>query len=174
MLSCCALRVGGERPVLLQGSMGSNYRGSIQLTNPSADRNPDAKVHPDLGVAGRTIGISRDRLIGDDGMEERVRIVNHAERELAFTVELELGSDAADIFEVRGYPRPERGTLLPIALTLDPGHVPLRRARRDAPLDPRGVLGRRRGIRPDRPAIRRRGPPGRLDPVPLGRPAVAR
>src|SRR6185295_6385666 len=83
LLSCCALRVGGERPVMLQGSMGGNFRGSIQLTNPSADRNPDAKVHPDLDVAGRTIGISRDRLIGNDGMEERVRIVNHAERELA-------------------------------------------------------------------------------------------
>jgi glycogen debranching enzyme len=117
LLSCCALRVGGVRPVMLNGSMGGNFRGSIQLTNPSADRNPDAKVHPELDVAGRTIGISRDRLIGDDGMEERVRIVNHAERALEFAVELELGCDAADIFEVRGYPRPDRGTLLPIALT---------------------------------------------------------
>lgn len=117
LISCCAIRVGGARPVLLQGSMGANYRGSIQLTNPSADRNPDAKVHPDQDVAGRTIGISRDRMIGADGMEERLRIVNHAERELAFSVELELGSDSADIFEVRGYPRPERGTLLPIAIT---------------------------------------------------------
>jgi hypothetical protein len=37
LLSCCALRVGGIRPVLLQGSMGANFQGSIQLTNPSAD-----------------------------------------------------------------------------------------------------------------------------------------
>jgi glycogen debranching enzyme len=117
VLSCCVLRVGGVRPVLLQGSMGANFRGSIQLTNPSADRNPDAKVHTTEAVAGRTIGISRDRLIGADGLSERVRIVNHAERPLSFPVEIELGSDAADIFEVRGYPRPERGTLLPIALT---------------------------------------------------------
>src|SRR5215211_2686034 len=90
LISCCALRVGGVRPVLLQGSMGANFRGSIQLTNPSADRNPDAKVHPDLDVAGRTVGISRDRLIGEDGMEERVRIVNHASHDLALQVELEL------------------------------------------------------------------------------------
>ena len=117
ILSCCVLRVGGVRPVLLQGSMGANYRGSIQLTNPSVDRNQADKVHPADAVAGRTIGISRDRLIGTDGMVERVRSVNHAERELAFSVELELGADSADIFEVRGYPRPERGTLLPIALT---------------------------------------------------------
>jgi glycogen debranching enzyme len=117
LISCLSLRVGGIRPVLLQGSMGANYRGSIQLTNPSADRNQDAKVHPLDELVGRTIGISRDRLIGSDGMEERVRIVNHAEQELTFTVELELGADCADIFEVRGYPRPKRGSLLPIALT---------------------------------------------------------
>src|SRR5437879_1191229 len=117
LISCCALRVGGERPVLLQGSMGANYRGSIQLTNPSADRNQDAKVHPLDQFVGRTIGVSRDRLIGVGGLEERLRIVNHAEQELAFSVELELGADSADIFEVRGYPRPHRGTLLPIAIT---------------------------------------------------------
>ena len=117
LLSCCVLRVGGTRPVLLQGSMGANFRGSVQLTNPSADRNPDAKVHPGVDIAGRSIGISRDRLIGNDGLSERVRIVNHAERDLEFAVEVELGYDGADIFEVRGYPRPARGTLLPIALT---------------------------------------------------------
>ena len=117
LLSCCALRVGGVRPVVLQASMGGNFRGSVQLTNPSADRNPDAKVHPGLDLAGRTIGISRDRLIGNDGLEEHLAIVNHAEVELAFAVELELGCDAADIFEVRGYPRPDRGSLLPIACT---------------------------------------------------------
>ncbi len=80
LLSCSVLHVGGERPVLLQGSMGGNYRGGIQLTNPSADRNPDMKVHPLDGLVGRTIGISRDRLIGGGALEERLRIVNHADR----------------------------------------------------------------------------------------------
>ena len=117
LLSCCSLRIGGTRPVLLQGSMGANYRGSIQLTNPSADRNPDDKMHQDGQLAGRTLGIARDRLIGVGGMEERLRIVNHAGKELSVPVELELGADDADIFEVRGYPRPKRGTLLPVALT---------------------------------------------------------
>jgi glycogen debranching enzyme len=120
IVSCCSLRVGGTRPVLLQGSMGANYRGSIQLTNPSADRDPSAKTTPDQhSPAGRTLGISRDRLIGVDGMEERVRIVNHTEQELGVPVDLELGTDDADIFEVRGYPRPKRGAQLPIALTHD-------------------------------------------------------
>jgi glycogen debranching enzyme len=116
LLSCSVLRVGGERPVLLQASVGANFRGGIQLTNPSADRNPDEKVHPSDSLIGRTIGISRDRVIGAEGLSERLRLVNHAAVPVTVDVELELGADGADIFEVRGYPRPARGTLLPVAL----------------------------------------------------------
>jgi glycogen debranching enzyme len=117
VLACSVLRVGGSRPVLLQTSVGSNYRGGIQLTNPSADRNPDAKVHATEGLTGRTIGISRERLLGGDGVSERVKIVNHAADAAAVPIELELGADGADIFEVRGYPREGRGRLLPVAVT---------------------------------------------------------
>jgi glycogen debranching enzyme len=117
LLSCLVLRVGGERPVLLQASVGGNYRGGIQMTNPSVDRNPDAKVHPMDELVGRTLGIGRQRIIGSDGLEERLRVVNHASRELTLPVVLGLGTDAADIFEVRGYPRLERGRLLPVAVT---------------------------------------------------------
>jgi glycogen debranching enzyme len=119
LLSCSVLRVGGERPVLLQGSPGGNFRGTIQLTNPSADRNPDAKVHPDDELVGRTIGISRDRLVAAGALEERVRVVNHASRSETITIDLEFGADSADIFEVRGFPRAARGTLLPVAVTPD-------------------------------------------------------
>jgi glycogen debranching enzyme len=120
-LSCSVLRVGGGRPVLLQTSVGGNYRGGIQMTNPAADRNPDMKVHPQLhdDLEGRTIGISRERVIGADGVEERLRIENHADQPSLVPVELELGFDGADIFEVRGYPRPARGRLLPVAVTED-------------------------------------------------------
>ncbi|HEV8281227.1 MAG TPA: glycogen debranching N-terminal domain-containing protein, partial [Candidatus Limnocylindrales bacterium] len=111
------LRVGGVRPVLLQTSVGANYRGGIQMTNPSADRNPDAKTHRVHQLVGRTIGISRDRLIGADGVSERVRIVNHAADPASVPIDLELGADGADIFEVRGYPRKGRGQLLPVAAT---------------------------------------------------------
>jgi glycogen debranching enzyme len=117
LLSCLVLRVGGERPVLLQTSVGGNYRGGIQMTNPSVDRNPDAKVHPMDEIIGRTLGIGRQRVIGSEAMEEHLRVVNHAAHELTLPVVLGLGSDAADIFEVRGYPRLERGRLLPVAVS---------------------------------------------------------
>jgi glycogen debranching enzyme len=87
------------------------------MTNPSADRNPDAKTHRTHQLVGRTIGISRDRLIGADGVSERVRIVNHAADPASVPIDLELGADGADIFEVRGYPRKGRGELLPVAAT---------------------------------------------------------
>ena len=117
VLSCSVLRIGGIRPVLLQTSVGANYRGGIQMTNPSADRNPDAKVHPFDTLVGRTIGISRERLMGADAVSERVKIVNHAANPADVPVDIELGSDGADIFEVRGYPRRSRGRLLPLAVT---------------------------------------------------------
>jgi glycogen debranching enzyme len=117
LLSCSILRVAGERPVVLQTSVGGNYRGGIQLTNPSADRNQDAKVHPLDELVGRTVGISRERLIGGDGMRERLRVVNHGATRLSLPVVLTLGVDGADIFEVRGYPRDGRGRVLPIAAT---------------------------------------------------------
>ena len=52
LLSCSVLRVGGERPVVLQGSTGANYRGVIQLTNPTLDRNPNDKIRPGQEPAG--------------------------------------------------------------------------------------------------------------------------
>jgi glycogen debranching enzyme len=116
LLSCSALRVGGSRPVALQGSTGANYRGVIQLTNPTLDRNPGDKINPGQGLVGKKLGITRDRLLTNDALEESVRIVNFAEHDETVDVVIELGADAADIFEVRGYER-ERGTLLPVATT---------------------------------------------------------
>jgi glycogen debranching enzyme len=116
LLSCSVLRVGGARPVVLQGSTGANYRGVIQLTNPTLDRNPSDKMKAGGSLTGKKLGITRERLLSGDALEERVRIVNFAEHDEVVDILIELADDAADIFEVRGYPR-ERGTLLPIAVT---------------------------------------------------------
>ena len=116
LLSCSVLRVGGARPVVLQGSTGANFRGVIQLTNPTLDRNPDDKIRPGQGLVGKKLGITRERLLSGEALRERVEIVNFAEHDEVVEVLLELDDDCADIFEVRGYPR-ARGTLLPVAAT---------------------------------------------------------
>jgi len=115
-LSCAILRVSGQRPVLLQASTGSNYRGTIQLTNPRLERNLRDKVHPEESLASQKLGIARRRTLAAAGLEERLRIVNYSEARETVELELEFSNDAADIFEVRGYPR-DRGTLLPVGAT---------------------------------------------------------
>jgi glycogen debranching enzyme len=119
ILSCAVLRIGGVRPVLLQGSMGGNYRGTIHLTNPSIDRNPDTKMRPEEALPGRKLGVTRDRLVGGDVYSERIRIVNHSEHDEELDLHLELADDGADIFEVRGYPRAHRGQAGPTAVARD-------------------------------------------------------
>ena len=61
ILSCSVLRIAGIRPVLLQGSMGGNFRGTIHLTNPSIDRNIANKTGKADPLAKKLIGIA-DRL----------------------------------------------------------------------------------------------------------------
>jgi glycogen debranching enzyme len=116
ILSTLVLRIGGLRPVLLQGSMGGNYRGTIHLTNPSIDRNPGAKMGAGDSLASRKLGIARERLLSNGALEEKLRVDNHAEGDERVAIDIELASDDADIFEVRGYPRPTRGRLLPVAV----------------------------------------------------------
>lgn len=117
VLSCAVVTVAGERPVLLQGSMGGNFRGTIYLTNPTIERDIGTKTGASVHLADRKLGISRDRLISSGALSEHLRIVNHSEHAQTFGVELELASDGADIFEVRGYSRQARGACLPIAVS---------------------------------------------------------
>jgi glycogen debranching enzyme len=116
LLSCSVLRVNGARPVVLQGSTGANFRGVIQLTNPTLDRNPDDKIRPGQGLTGKKLGITRERLLSGEALLERIHVVNFAEHDEDVELTLEFDEDCADIFEVRGYPR-ARGTLLPVAAT---------------------------------------------------------
>jgi glycogen debranching enzyme len=117
IVSCSVVRVGGLRPVLLQGSMGGNFRGTIHLTNPSIDRNLRAKIRPSDALASRKLGITRERLLSNGALQERFRVVNYSEHKEEVDIDLSLADDCADIFEVRGYPRPSRGENLPVAVT---------------------------------------------------------
>jgi glycogen debranching enzyme len=64
--------------------------------------------------------VTRTRQL-DGGLREQVTIVNYSSTAQALELELALGVDMADIFEVRGYPRVARGRLLPI--TVRDGHI---------------------------------------------------
>src|SRR5664279_5651518 len=115
ILSCSVVRINGFRPALLRGDSGENYRGSIQATNPELRRDPGDKTKAGTSLARQSLGIARHRtLVGE--LREELVIANYTDHPEELEIELSLGADMADIFEVRGYQRPERGRLEPITV----------------------------------------------------------
>lgn len=122
VLSCSALRIAGERPVVLHSDPGGSWRGVVQATNPEFRKDPGDKLGGDGTILRQTISIGRERTIAE-AYRERLDIQNHGEIAFDLVVEIELDADFADIFEVRGYGRPRRGQLLPIEVTGEGGLV---------------------------------------------------
>ncbi len=118
ILSCSVLRVDGARPTLLRGDVDENFRSTIQLTNAEVRRDPGDKMEADRSIARQSLGFTRSRTVGA-GLREQLVVANYTEHPEAVTVDLALGVDAADIFEVRGYRRAAAGRPLPIAVGAD-------------------------------------------------------
>ncbi len=120
ILSHSVLRIAGERPVVLYSDPGASWRGIVQATNPEFRKDPGDKMGGDERILRQTISIARERTVAE-AYRERLTIENHGPITFDCNVELEFDADFADIFEVRGYSRPARGTLLPIEATADGG-----------------------------------------------------
>jgi glycogen debranching enzyme len=115
ILSCSILRIDGARPAVLRGDADDGFRGTIQLANPDRRRNPGDKLAGSNALERETLAVTRQRTIGR-GLRERLTVANFTEHEVSVAIELVLGVDAADIFEVRGYERHRRGTQEPVAI----------------------------------------------------------
>jgi glycogen debranching enzyme len=118
ILSCASLRINGSRPIVLRADTGANYRATIQLTNPDQFPDPSRKLDARLALARQSLGISREQIL-DGALLERLAIANFTPHPERLQIELRLDVDGADIFEVRGRPRPQRGERLPIATRSD-------------------------------------------------------
>ena len=118
VLSTSILRLNGSAPTLLRGPHRADGSDTIQLTNPELRRNPHDKRSAAPSLAHRELSVTRTRWI-DDGLREQVVIVNYSATAQEIELELGLGADMADIFEVRGYPRDGRGTLRTIEFSDD-------------------------------------------------------
>lgn len=112
-LSSLMLRIGEERPLLL-GSTAKrdNSRLSIDLTN------------PDMMLGGKALGhgtvhIARSKVLWDGVCYERITVRNFGLGTTRLQLVLTFGADFADIFEVRGMRRRERGRRLPPRLESD-------------------------------------------------------
>jgi glycogen debranching enzyme len=88
-LSRLALRLDGERPLLLSSGAVEHFAASFYLRNPAVE-----------GVPHDSLSISRERFVGT-GLHERIAVRNESMEPLAFELSLEVAADFADIISVK-------------------------------------------------------------------------
>ena len=103
-LSELRLMVGGLAPVLLSSSMQSGHHAVINATNPTLRLG-------EVEVPQETLNVRRTVLIADR-LYYRVRVRSFRPEMVSTTVQLTLGADFADVFEVRGVARRTDGRVL--------------------------------------------------------------
>jgi glycogen debranching enzyme len=105
-LSVYRLALDDQAPTLLSSSAEQDFMANLQFTNPTLSREGEPDVLP------HTISLRRNRLVRD-GLRERIGMMNYNRAPVQVRLTLELGADFRDMFDVRGYPRAERGVLHP-------------------------------------------------------------
>jgi glycogen debranching enzyme len=102
ILSHYALRFAGGPPSLLSAQVRRMFQAQIDLAV------NDQAFGGSSWDPRNCIHILRELLL-DDGFHERVSLTNYLPRAVDYWMELSLGCDFADIFEVRGWHRDARG-----------------------------------------------------------------
>ena len=106
-LSSLLLRIGEERPLLLGATAKrDNSRLSIDLTNPDMMLGDERLGHG-------TVHLARSKVLWDGVCYERITVRNFGLGTTSLQLVFTFGADFADIFEVRGMRRRERGRRLP-------------------------------------------------------------
>jgi len=103
-LSRLTLRLAGLRPLLLSSAVSAdNTVLSVNLTN------PDIPVAPDRKLIRDTVHVERQMVLGSGVVRERITLRNFGDTPLRSEMSLTFAADFADIFEVRGQNRAQRG-----------------------------------------------------------------
>jgi glycogen debranching enzyme len=97
-LSLFEMDITGTRLTLLSASGELNFMSNLQFAN-------DTLLGPSgsMIAEARTISIRRNRFLHDDGLHERLGLLNYNPHPVQLTVRFTFGSDFRDMFEVRGY-----------------------------------------------------------------------
>ncbi len=107
-VSRLSMKLAGERPLLLSSSIkDDNAVLAVDTTNPDIERDGS------LEIPRGTVHIFRSILLWNQTCYERIRIRNYGLQEVRLGFSIEIGADFADIFEVRGGKRSQRGRRLP-------------------------------------------------------------
>ena len=103
-LSRSTLRLAGLRPLLLSSAVSAdNTVLTVNMTN------PDIPVAPDRRVVRDSVQVERQVVLGNGLLRERITLRNFSDARLTSELHLTFGADFADIFEVRGNRRAQRG-----------------------------------------------------------------
>ena len=112
-LSRLELRVNGARPLLLSSGKVEYYSAAFFLRNPVA-----------RGLDQDVLSISRERFVGE-GMQDQLTVRNEGFVPLHVVVELEVGTDFADIISVKEHDfalgAPDKARPLPPPAAVRPG-----------------------------------------------------
>jgi len=102
------LLVHGQQPLLLNAAVSDDgRRGAVDLTNPDLG-------HGEIVVlAGRTFRLARTIMLGPDSLRETLVIESFSLERHDLVVAWRFMADFADVFEVRGLIRAQRGDPLP-------------------------------------------------------------
>ncbi len=105
VLSHYCLRFSGGPPSLLSAQVLRMYQAQIDLAI------SDQALGGNSWDPKNVVHVQRELLL-DGSLVERVTLTNYLTQAIDYCVELEVGSDFADIFEVRGWRRESRGQFL--------------------------------------------------------------
>jgi glycogen debranching enzyme len=101
-LSRLELQIDEKLPVLLSSDAQKGSSMTVLCANPQLER-----------VRAETIGIEREIVLNGSLFEE-IKVINYNPHSVSFTISLTFEADFADLFEIRGYSRENRGKLLRI------------------------------------------------------------
>jgi glycogen debranching enzyme len=103
-LSRLELQVEGQSPIFLSSSARRGYALSVLCANPYIDQ--DGKR-----IRAETIGIQREIVINGGCFEELI-VTNYSTSPVCVELSLSFDADFADLFEIRGFHRTQRGRRL--------------------------------------------------------------
>jgi glycogen debranching enzyme len=104
LVSGYRLKLGGERPILLNGAAPWHHSARFEFTNPAlvscdGDQIPEHSLHLRL-----------DRTIGP-GIHEDYDLTNQGRDHIVLDLEVSIESDFADLFDVKAHRRVRRGSI---------------------------------------------------------------
>ncbi|TDX64856.1 glycogen debranching enzyme [Methylosinus sp. sav-2] len=103
-LSHLELLIEGAQPLLLDSAIrDDNLSFYVDLTNPDIFR--DEKI----ALLKDSVYVSRTLYLKDGSLRERLEVSNQSAEEVRLNLSIGFGNDFADIFEVRGVRRAQRG-----------------------------------------------------------------